>query len=91
MAQITEDRVREILKADGIGIQMTEDRVREIVKAVVISDQDERVRKIVKAALATTKQLPRKTNKQRPPLFKKRAGKDLLTKVVKTVLPENKS
>ena len=52
MAELSEARVREIVKADAGGIQMTEDRVREIVKALIISGQDEWVRKIVKAELA---------------------------------------
>ena len=60
--------------------ELTEERVREIVK--------ELVRELVKPQ-AVAKPAP-KTAKRRP-LFKKRVSKDLLTQVIKAVLPENKS
>ncbi len=65
--------------------EITEERVREIV--------EEKVRELVKPQSQVVKAVAKpapKTAKRRP-LFKKRASKDLLTKVVKAVLPDNKS
>ncbi len=57
--------------------ELTEERVREIVKEVV--------GELVKPQ-AVAKPAPKTATRR--PLFKKRAGKDLLTQVVKAVLPD---
>ena len=71
MAELTAERVREIVKGNTSlmrgTFEITEDRVREIVKEISLSYKDGWVRKIVKEELEAVKSSMKARKVVRPP------------------------